>query len=76
MIRFKLQERISDKEFAEGRSVTLKEIAEATGIHRVTLSKLASHKLPNVGTEILDKLCDYFDCEIGGLAEHIKSQSE
>ena len=30
MIRYRLKERISDKEFAEGRRITLEEVASAT----------------------------------------------
>ena len=34
MIRFKLKERIADKEFREDRRITLLEVAEATGSSR------------------------------------------
>lgn len=71
-IRIKLKERIAAKEFAEGRSITLKEIAAETGIHRVTLSKISGHKPTNVGTDILDRLCRYFQCELGELAEYVE----
>jgi putative transcriptional regulator len=37
MLRYKLKERIADKEFAERRRVTIQEIAQATGITRNTL---------------------------------------
>lgn len=71
MIRFRLKELISEKEFREKRVVTLAEIAEATGIHRVTLSKIANNRGYHTGTEILDRLCKYFDCEIGEVAVYI-----
>jgi putative transcriptional regulator len=69
-IRIKLKELIADKEFRENRVVTIKEISEATGIHRVTLSKIANQRGYNVGTDILDRLCAYFQCEVGQLAEY------
>ncbi|MCB1864078.1 MAG: helix-turn-helix domain-containing protein [Chromatiales bacterium] len=47
-------------------------VAEKTGIHRVTLSKIANQHDYNVGTEILDRLCRYFECELGDLAEFIR----
>lgn len=70
-IKFKLKERIADVEFRERRVLSLKEIAEATGIHRVTLSKLANNKDYNVGIETLEKLCAYFGCEVGALVEYV-----
>lgn len=71
MIRFRLKELIADKEFREKRVVTLAEIAEATGIHRVTLSKIGNNRGYHTGTEILDRLCQYFECEIGQVVVHV-----
>lgn len=70
-IKYKLKEQIANKEFLERRTVTLKEVAEATGIHRVTLSKLANNKDYNVGVETLGKLCEYFDCTLNDIAEYV-----
>lgn len=71
MIRFRLKELIAEKEFKENRVVTLAEVAEATGVHRVTLSKIANNRGYHTGTEILDKLCEYFGCTVGQIAEHV-----
>lgn len=73
MLRFRMKELIAEKEFREKRSVTLVEISEATGIHRMTLSKLANHRDYNPSADILDRLCDYFRCRIEQLVEHIPS---
>lgn len=70
-IKFKLKERIADLEFRERRVVQLKDIAEVTGVHRVTLSKLANNKRYNVGIDTLDKLCEYFRCGLGDIAEYV-----
>ena len=70
-IKFKLKELIANQEFHERRVVSLKEIAEATGIHRVTLSKLANNKKYNVGIDTLEKLCQYFDCGIADVVEYV-----
>lgn len=67
MIRFRLAELISDKAFRERRVVPLTEIAEATGVHRATLSKMVNHRATNIGTDIIDKLCRYFGCQPGDL---------
>ena len=75
MLRFKLKERMADKEFAEKRRITLIEIAEATGIGRVTLSRMLNHQ-PGMRTDTLDKLCSYFHCRIEGLVEHLDDEVE
>ena len=67
MIRFRLAELIADKSFKERRVVTVSEIAQATGIHRATLSKVANQPGANIGTEIIDKLCRYVGCQPGEL---------
>lgn len=71
MIRFRLAELIADKAFKERRVVSLTEIAEATGIHRATLSKMANQPGANIGTDIIDKLCKYFGCKPGDLLVYV-----
>ena len=72
-IRFRLAELIADKAFKERRAVSLSEIAEATGIHRATLSKIANQPGANIGTEILDKLCQYFGCQPSDLMTYVEA---
>jgi putative transcriptional regulator len=76
MLRFKIKEKIADMEFAEGRRVTIGEVAKAAGIHRMTLSKLINQRGYNTGSENLDRLCAFFKCEIGDLVEYIPEISD
>lgn len=62
---------MAEKQFREGRRITLGEIAEATGIHRTTLSKIANVRGYNTTTDVLDRLCEYFACPISALIEHV-----
>lgn len=71
MLRFRLQELMAEKQFQEGRRVTLTELSEATGINRVTLSKMVNHKGYSTVTDNLDRLCSFFNCRIEQLAEYI-----
>jgi putative transcriptional regulator len=71
MIRFKLAEQIEKKQFSESRRITIQEVAEATGVNRMTLSKLLNQKGYSTGTDILDRLCGYFDCRIEDLVERV-----
>ncbi len=75
MIRFRLTELIADKAFKERRVVSLTEVADATGIHRATLSKMANQPGANIGTDLVDKLCRYFDCQPGNLLTYVEDES-
>lgn len=74
MLRYKLKERIADKEFAERRRITIQEVAEATGITRNTLSRMLNQHGASVRTENLDRLCAYFRCRIEELVEHLPDE--
>lgn len=76
MIRFRLKELIADKEFKEGRRVSMEEISSATGIHRTTLSRIANQKGYNATTEVLDKLCAFFQVSIDKIAEYIEDPKD
>ena len=73
MIRFRLAEQIEKKQFNEGRRITVGEVAESTGVNRMTLSKILNQRGYSTGTEIRDKLCTYFDCRIEDLVEYVKT---
>jgi len=75
MIRFRLAEMMEKKQFAEGRRITVNEVATATGLNRMTLSKLLNHKGYGTGTETIDKLCNYFGCGVDDLMEHLPTDA-
>ena len=71
MIRFRIPELMAEKQFKEGRRVTLIEIAKTTGINRMTLSRMINQKGYSTVTDNLDKLCGFFECTVGDIAEYI-----
>ena len=71
MIRFRIQELLAEKHFRDGRRVTLTELADATGISRVTLSKMVNQRGYGTLTDHLDRLCRFFECELKDLAEYV-----
>lgn len=73
MLRFKLKERIAAKEFKEGRRISLSEVAQTTGIGRITLSRMLNRG-SNVRSDTLDRLCAYFDCRIEELVEYVPDE--
>ena len=76
MLRFRLSELIAEKQFSEGRRVTINEVSEVTGINRMTLSRMMNRKGYSTVTDNLDKLCDFFDCPISDLVVHVKESPD
>ncbi|RDL45513.1 transcriptional regulator [Marinomonas piezotolerans] len=74
MLRFKLKEMLAEKSFQEGRRITMVEVAEKTGISRITLSKMANQKGYSTVTDNLDKLCAYFGCSLSEIAEYLPEE--
>ncbi|WP_418320067.1 helix-turn-helix domain-containing protein [Piscinibacter sakaiensis] len=72
MIRFKLAEQIERLQFHQARRITLQEVTEATGINRSTLSKILNQRGYSTSTDILDRLCGFFDCKIEDLVERVE----
>lgn len=72
VIRFKLAEQLEKKQFRDSRRITMQEVSDATGINRSTLSKILNQKGYSTGTDVLDRLCSYFDCRLEDLAEHVQ----
>ena len=76
MIRFKLGEMIEKKQFSDGRRITINEIAVATGLNRMTLSKILNLRGYGTGTDTVDRLCTYFNCNVEDLIEHVADEDE
>ena len=74
MIRFKLGEMIEKKQYADGRRITINEIATSTGLNRMTLSKILNLKGYGTGTDSIDRLCTYFNCSVEELMEHLPNE--
>ena len=71
MIRFKLGEMMEKKQFIDGRRVSISEVASATGLNRMTLSKILNQKGYGTGTDTIDRLCHFFGCKVEDLMEHL-----
>lgn len=74
MIRLRLAEQMADKSFRDKRRHEWKDVAEATGIHRATLSKMLNIPGYNATLENLDKLCCFFQCQVGDLAVYVPDE--
>jgi len=71
MIYIQIKEVIQAKSLAWGRRITLNELAKATGISRMTLSRMVNNQGYSTVTDQLDKLCTFFECEIQELLRFV-----
>ncbi len=76
MIRFKIQELLAEKQFKEGKRVTLIEVSKATGINRMTISRMINNRGYSTVTDNLDKLCKFFNCKLEDIAEYVSESSD
>ena len=72
MLRFKLRERIADLEFKQRRRITLQEIAEKSGVSRMTLSKMINQHGAVIRSDVIDALCKYFGCQVEDLVQYVE----
>jgi len=75
MIRFRLSELIADSQFKSGRRITLLEVSKATGINRMTLSRMTNIRGYSTSTDTIDKLCRYFGCGVEDVARYVDDPS-
>ncbi len=76
MIHLQIKELIAAKAAQWGRRITLLEVANATGISRMTLNRMMRQKGYNTVTDHLDKLCTYFQCDLNELVSYTPSITE
>lgn len=70
MIVIQIKEMLKAKTNAWGRKITLSELADATGISRMTLSRMIHHQGYSTVTSHLDKLCQFFECDLHELVRY------
>jgi putative transcriptional regulator len=58
---------MAQKAQREQRRITLKKVADETGISYYTLNAIAHDTIREYPRDALAKLCTYFDCDIGHL---------
>lgn len=51
------------------RKLKISDLARETGINRGTITRLYHETAERVELDVIEKLCDYFQCEIADLLE-------
>ncbi len=70
MIKSKLKLLIAQREVTTGEKITYESLAADVGWSKTTLNRLAENKTDRVDFLTLDKLCRYFNCNIGDLLSY------
>jgi putative transcriptional regulator len=52
--------------------LTQEQLSKITGIRQASISGYVSNNFKHIVKDHLDALCDFFDCEVDDLVEHIK----
>jgi len=71
MIYIQIKVLIKAKKAQWGRKITLNEVANSTGISRMTLSRMINNQGYSTLTDHLDKLCTFFECELFELVKYV-----
>jgi len=71
MIQIRIQQVLNARRQQWGKRISLTEVAQATGISRMTLHRAIHQHDYKVSTETLDRLCQFFHCDLSELAEYI-----
>lgn len=74
VIRLRLTELMDDVTFKRGQRIELKEVAEATGLHRATLYRMVNVRGYNATLNNIDALCRFFGCGVGDVAVYVPDE--
>ena len=66
-IRFYLKVVIATRESRTGENLTYEVISNTTGVSSSTLSHMATNQQKRVDLSVLERLCDFFGCELSEL---------
>ena len=58
---------IGELQAKTNRAITQAEVAEQVGLTPQAFSKWVNNEVRSYSAEVLDKLCEYFDCEPGDI---------
>lgn len=58
---------MGQKSQREGRRITLRTVADETGLTRHTVYKIADNSIKEYPKAAIIKLCDYFSCDLSEL---------
>lgn len=66
-LKFRLRELMAERTRKTGKPCTYRIIYDVTGVSPNTLSAMAQGDMKMVGISVLERLLDYFDCDVAEL---------
>ncbi len=54
------------------KKVNIQQVHKETGLTRNTISNLYHENYKRIDFQTIDKLCEYFDCQVGELLERVE----
>ncbi|MDM8522793.1 helix-turn-helix transcriptional regulator [Desulfococcaceae bacterium HSG8] len=76
MIVYHIRDLMLRKDARTGKKITYETIAEATGISKMTISRMAARPGYNASAETIEKLCRFFECSIEELVSFLPDHPE
>lgn len=67
---------MGQKSQRDGRRITLRTVAEETGLTKHTVYKIADNTIKEYPKAAIEKLCDYFACDLHELFTLVDSPAE
>jgi len=56
------------------RKLKISDVAKDTNINRGTITRLYHETYTRIEKDVVDTLCEYFDCEVGDLFEYLPDE--
>lgn len=66
-LKFRIKELNAERERKTGQPCTYDHIQQVTGISQNSISRLATGKSKMVGIQTIERLLDFYGCEVGEL---------
>lgn len=67
---------MEEKSLRDGKRIRLHNVHKDTLISRYTLRRIANNELKNYPSDVVQTLCNYFDCQPGDLLYIDESENE
>lgn len=75
-IQNKFMELWQEKERKERRRISLTEVCEKSGVGWSTANRWKRDNVDRFDSDVLEKLCIYFDCQVGDLLTYIPNEAK
>ena len=67
---------MGEKQAKMNKSVSASDVADAVGISRQGIHKWIHNQIASYPAETLDKLCEYFECEVGDILYRVEKPEQ